>query len=218
MRKSFWQYYWDSLHNFGEAVINVFIFLPYFFSVSALLKTLFYPLKNLIIKKTFVGFSFSDWANRFAFNIISRSMGATMRLGIIAFILFYKHCLWLYFLLLPYLLLFLRLFYLFSLTQKTTQEKKMFLKKKFIENHLLNNESLLQVEKWFEEYYKQHLRKATWWKLKNLFSYPPLARDWAVGYTPILDQYSTDLATSSYLHHIKNIIDRKKKLLKLNKF
>ena len=216
MRKSFWQYYWDSLHNFGEAVINVFIFLPYFFSVSALLKTLFYPWKNLIIKKTFVGFSFSDWANRFAFNIISRSMGATMRLGIIAFYFILQT---LFMVILPFIALstfiFTPFFYLFSLTQKTTQEKKDVFKKKFIENHLLNNESLLQVEKWFEEYYKQHLRKATWWKLKNLFSYPPLARDWAVGYTPILDQYSTDLATSSYLHHIKNIIDRKKEIIEI---
>ncbi|KKQ33758.1 MAG: Endopeptidase clp ATP-binding chain a [Candidatus Levybacteria bacterium GW2011_GWA2_37_36] len=182
MRKTFWQYYWDSLHNFGEGIINIFIFLPYFFSVSALLKTLFYPWKNLIIKKTFVGFSLADWANRFAFNLISSSMGVVMRISIISF----------YFIL-------------------QTIKKDIF-KKKFIETHLLIEENRFFVENWFEKYYRQNLEKIQWWKLSNLFTYPPLARDWAVGYTPILDQYATDLATSSYLHHIKNIIDREKEI------
>jgi len=216
MRKSFWQYYRDSLHNFGEALINIFIFLPYFFSVSTLLKTLFQPWKNLIVKKTFVGFSFSDWANRFAFNIISRSICAIMRLFIIAFYFILQT---MSMIVLPFIalsfFLFTPIFYLFSLTQKTVQEEKDIFKKRFIENHLINNENLSQVEKWFEEYYKQHIRKMTWWKLQNLFSYPPLARDWAVGYTPILDQYTVDLATPSYLHHIKNIVDRKKEITEI---
>ncbi|MDO8741661.1 MAG: AAA family ATPase, partial [Candidatus Roizmanbacteria bacterium] len=68
------------------------------------------------------------------------------------------------------------------------------------------------VESWFEKYYQQHLKKISWWKLSNLFSYPPLARNWAVGYTPILDQYAIDLATSTYLYHIKNIVDREKEI------
>ncbi|EKE14401.1 MAG: Clp protease ATP binding subunit, partial [uncultured bacterium] len=216
MRKSFWQYYRDSLHDFGEALINIFIFLPYFFSVSTLLKTLFQPWKNLIVKKTFVGFSFSDWANRFAFNIISRSIGVIMRLSIIAFYFILQT---MSMIVLPFIalsfFLFTPIFYLFSLTQKTVQEEKDIFKKKFIENHLINNENLSQVEKWFEEYYKQHIRKITWWKLQNLFSYPPLARDWAVGYSPILDQYAVDLATPSYLHHIKNIVDRKKEITEI---
>lgn len=209
MRKNFWQYYWDSLHDFGEAVINIFIFLPYFFSVSALLKTLFHPWKNLVIKKTFVGFSFSDWANRFAFNLISRTIGLIMRLSIIAFYFIFQT---LFMVFLPFIalsfFLFSPLFYFLSLTQKTAQDIKEAYKKKFIESHLLNNENLLIVENWFEKFYKEHLSKIIWWKLSNLFSYPPLARDWAVGYSPILDQYATDLANSSYLHHIKNIVDR----------
>ena len=85
MRKNFWQYYWNNLHNFGEAVINIFIFLPYFFSVSNLLKTFFQPWRNLVVKKTMVGFSLADWANRLAFNFISRSIGAFTRLSIIIF-------------------------------------------------------------------------------------------------------------------------------------
>ena len=209
MRKNFWQYYWDSLHDFGEAIVNMFIFLPYFFSVSTLLKTLFHPWKNLIVKKTFVGFSISDWANRFAFNLISRSIGLIMRLSIIFFYFIFQTLLMVF---LPFIalsfFLFTPIFYFISLTQKTPQEEKDIFKKKFIETHLLNSENLPQVENWSENYYKEHISKTKWWKLSNLFSYPPLARDWAVGFSPILDQYATDLATPTYLHHIKNIVDR----------
>lgn len=216
MRKTFWQYYWDTLHNFGEATINLFIFLPYFFSVSTLIRTLFKPWRNLVVKKTFVGFSFSDWANRFAFNCISSSIGAIMRLSIITFYFILQTMLMI---LLPFIALSFFLFtpflYLISLTQKTTLEKKDIFKKKFIETHLLSDENRLQVENWFEEYYKVHLQKIIWWKLQNLFLYPPLARDWSVGYTPILDQYTTDLASSSYLHHIKNIVNREKEIAEI---
>ena len=216
MRKSFWQYYWASLHNFGEAIVNILIFLPYFFSVSMLLKTLFKPWRNLVLKKTYVGFSFIDWANRFAYNFISRCIGAVMRLSIILFYFIFQT---IFMVLLPFaalsFFLFTPFFYLLSIFEKTPQEKKDVFKKKFISLHLLNNENLAQVEKWFEMYYGKHLKKITWWKLQNLFSYPPLARDWAVGYTPILDKYATDLATSSYLHHIKNIVDREKEIAEI---
>jgi len=213
MRKNFWQYYWTSLHNFGEAIINIFIFLPYFFSVSVLLRTLFQPWRNLIVKKTTIGFSLADWANRFAFNLISRWIGTLMRLSIIIFYFIFQT---LFMVFLPFIalifFLFSPLFYLLSLFQKTSQEKKDIFKKNFIETHLLNEENRSFVENWFEKYYQQHLEKVSWWKLTNLFSYPPLARDWAVGYTPILDQYTTDLATSIYLNHIKNIVDREKEI------
>ena len=213
MRENFWRYYWTSLRNFGEAIINIFIFLPYFFSISSLFKTLFQPWKNLIVKKSFVGFSLNDWGNRFAFNLISRFLGAIMRLSIIAFYFILQA---IFMIGLPFVALLFFLIvpfsYLLTLNQKTSQEKNDIFKKKFIDTHLLNEENRSSVENWFEKYYKQHLEKVSWWKLSNLFSYPPLARDWAVGYTPILDQYSADLATSTYLHHIKNIVDREKEI------
>lgn len=216
MRKNFWQYYWDSLHNFGEAVINIFIFLPYFFSISSLLKTLFKPWRNLIVKKTIVGFTLTDWTNRLAFNLISRSIGFLMRLSIIIFYFIFQTS---FMIALPFsALLFFFLFpisYLISITKKSPDEQKKFLKEKFLSTHLLNEENKKSVEDWFEKYYQQHLKKINWWKLSNLFSYPPLARDWAVGYTPILDQYATDLATPTYLHHIKNIVDREKEILEI---
>ena len=216
MRKNFWQYSWSSLHDFGEAIINIFIFLPYFFSVTVLLKTLFQPWKNLTVRKIIIGFSFADWINRVAFNLISRTIGFIMRLSIIVFYFIFQTV---FMVLLPFIALiffiFLPFYYLISLFQKTQQEKKDIFKKKFIENHLFNKEDQFHVENWFEKYFKQHLEKISWWKLSNLFSYPPLARDWSVGYTPILDQYATDLATSTYLHHIKNIVDREKEIAEI---
>jgi ATP-dependent Clp protease ATP-binding subunit ClpA len=213
MGKNFGQFYKNKLHDFGEAIINLLIFLPYFFSVSALLRTFFHPWRNLVIKKTIVGFTFTDWVNRFAFNIISRMIGALMRLSIIIFYFIFQT---LFMILLPFIALaffiFLPFFYLLSLFQKTAEEKKEKFKKNFIDTHLFNEENRSMVEKWFEEYYQQHIEKISWWKLANLFSYPPLARDWAVGYTPTLDQYVTDLATHSYLHHIKNIVGREKEI------
>lgn len=216
MRKKFWQYYWDSLHDFGEAVINIFIFLPYFFSVSSLFKTLFQPWKNLVVRKTFVGFSFSDSLNRFVFNLISRSIGVLMRLLMIGFYFIFQT---LFMVFLPFIALSFFLltpvFYFFSFFQKTDFNIKNVAKKKFIEDHLLSEENILKVENWFEEHYEKHLKKTVWWKLQNLLSYPPLARDWAVGYTPILDQYAIDLASSSYLHHIKNMVGRNKEIAEI---
>jgi len=216
MREKFLQYYWTSLHNFGEAIINIFIFLPYFFSVSTLLKTLFHPWKNLIVKKTFVGFSFSDLFNRFAFNFISSSIGVIMRLSIIIFYFIFQT---LFMVALPFIalsfFLLAPLFYLLSLFQKTAEQRMDASRKEFIETHLLNVENHEKVEKWFEDYSKNHFKKVIWWKLQNLMSYPPLARDWAVGYTPFLDQYAINLATSSYLHHIKNIVDREKEIIEI---
>ena len=125
MRKNFWQYCWIGLHNFGEAIINIFIFLPYFFSVSTLLKTLFQPWRNLKVNKVIVGFSLSDWGNRLIFNFISRTIGAFMRLTIIIFYFIFQA---LFMVFLPLIALVFFLFspflYLLSLFQKTSQEKK----------------------------------------------------------------------------------------------
>ncbi|PIV10816.1 hypothetical protein COY13_00980 [Candidatus Roizmanbacteria bacterium CG_4_10_14_0_2_um_filter_36_35] len=213
MRKNFWLFYKESLQKFGEAIINLFIFLPYFFSVGTLLKTLFYPWRNLQTKKTTVGFTFSDWGNRFAFNFISRTIGFFMRLSIISFYFIFQTA---FMIGLPFIALAFFLLspisYLLYLFRKSPDEQKKILKDKFISKHLLKEENRKLVEDWFENYYQKRLGKADCWKLSNLFSYPPLARDWAFGYTPILDQYTTDLGSSSYLHHINNIVNREKEI------
>ncbi len=213
MKKNYFDFLKDQLHNFGEATINIFIFLPYFFSVSKLLKTLFYPWKNIYVKKTTPGFSFSELFNRFTFNFISSTIGFFMRFSILVFYFLFQIFL---IIILPFFALIFFLltpfFYLIYIFKKTETEEKEELRKNFLATHLLNKKNQEKVNLWFENYYKNYLEKKSWWKLTNLFSYPPLARDWAYGYTPNLDQYTIDLASSSYLHHIKNIIDREKEI------
>lgn len=213
MRKNILHYYNESLKNFGEAIINLFIFFPYFFSISTLFKTLFHPWKNLQAKKNTPGFSFSEWFDLFIFNLISRFIGFFMRFSIISFYFIFQitFIITLPFIALIYFIL-IPLNYLIYLYKKTPEEKKQKLKEEFIKNRCLNEENKSKVEEWFENYYQNHLFKKNWWKLENLFSIPPIARDWAYGYTPNLDRYAIDLASSSYLHHINNIFDREKEI------
>lgn len=213
MRKNFILFSQDKLRNFGQAVINLFIFLPYFFSVSALMKTLFYPWRNLVSVKKTPGFSFGEWGNRLIFNFISRGIGFTMRISIVLFYFLFQAV---YMVMLPMIALayfiFLPLMYIDYMFQKTEDEMKEIMKKKFVSEHSLSRESQAEVEKWFESYYRRHLYKQRWWELKNLFEIPPLARDWAAGFTPMIDGYTTDLATPDYLHHLKNIVDRNREI------
>lgn len=213
MKLNLFDFYKDSLKKFGEATINIFIFLPYFFSVSVLLKTLFCPWKNLQSKKQLPGFSFEEWVNRYFFNLISKAIGFFMRISIISFYFIFQTG---FMILLPFIALFyfllIPLFYLFYILKKSPEELKKTLQNSFVSDHMLNSENRLLVVDWFEIYYKHHLEKSEWWKLSNLFSFPPLARDWAVGYSPTLDQYTTDITSSSYLHHINNIVDREKEI------
>lgn len=197
--------------NFFTAFFNIFIFLPYYFSVFQLLKTLFDPWKNLITKKTKPGFSFEEYAGRIGFNLISRSIGFIMRTGVIAayfvavilFVLMLPVLIIGYFLLIPFL-------YFINLFRKTEEEKKAMLKKWFMKTHLLEQANKEKVERWFEIYYLIKIKKSSWWQIGSLFSTLPLARNWSVGYTPTLDKYSDELTTAKA--HFKNLINREKEI------
>lgn len=199
--------------NFFEAIFNIFIFLPFFFSVKTLLKTLFDPWKNIVTVKRERGFSFSELFNRFSFNVISRFMGLWIRGSVlifylivqVAFVISLPIIAIIYFLMLPLVILVSK----FSPTEE--QEKEIF-KKNFISSHTLNQENLNSVEKWFEDYYVKKNFESKWWKLSNLMQMPPLGRDWSMGYTPALDQYSLELTSSSYQSKIKHIVDREKEI------
>ena len=209
MHKDFKSYTKESVSHFFEAIINLLIFFPYFFSFTKLLKTLFHPWKNLITKKTTRGFSFSEWANRTFLNMISSGIGFCMRLSIISFFMIFEL---LYVVLLPFIIIlffiFLPLFYLNYLFQKTDEVRKLELKKWFISTHLLKAENQIRVEEWFESFYLTYFYKSKWWKLPHLLSFPPLARDWAVGFTPTLDEYTEELTIPTYQAKFKSIVGR----------
>lgn len=213
MKKNLFHFLKESIGNFLEAVVNLFIFFPYFFSLLSLSKTLFSPWKNLVISKTTRGFSFQEWFERLAFNFISRMIGFFMRLSVI---LFYFLILFFSVVFLPFIFLIFiiltPLLYLKYYLEKTDSEKEELLRKNFTATHLMNQVNYEQINKWFDHYYITLHFGRKWWKLSNLFTYPPLARDWAVGYTPFLDRFVEDLTSTSYQALIKSAFDREKEI------
>lgn len=209
MHKNFVTYAKRAIKNYGEAVFNILVFLPYFFSIIALSKNLFYPWKNLTTKKLATGFSLSEWFGRKSFNIISRTIGFWMRISLILFYFLLQ----LFFIIsLPlattFTILSLPIFYFLYILEPTDEQKKDTARVLFLGSHLLDHENYSEVLRWFEEYYKLKESHARWWNLSNLFLIPPLARDWTAGYTPRLDTYCIDLTAPGYQHKMKNALDR----------
>ena len=198
-------------HYFFTGVFNIFIFFPYYFSVIQLVKTLFYPWKKLVTVKKRAGFSFEEWAGRISFNVISSGIGVVMR-GIVLFIYIIVEMV--YVLSLPFIVVFFLVFtpfgYVLHSLKKPDFEKKEFLKTDFIKKRLLSQENRQIVEKWFETYYTTYIHRPPWWTLTSLFSIPPLGRDWSMGYTPTVDQYSEELTKPK--RHFKDLVDREKEI------
>ena len=197
--------------NFFEVLLNLLFFLPYYFSVSYTLKTFFSPWKKMVEKKNYRGFSFSEWFSVFSFNFFSRMIGVMMRsfLLFIYLIVFFIYLLFflLVSLLSPLLLPYFVIGYL-SKSGASSYEKE---KKEFIAAHALSDSEKNVVGEWFDKiYYPQ--KKERRWRKERLFSIPPLARDWAAGYTPTLDKYALELGSQVYQEKVKNVLDRKKEL------
>ncbi len=218
MDKKLSDYYHTSFHSFLEALLNIGIFLPYFFSVRTLLKTLFDPWKNLVGHRTERGFSFQDWLNQFGFNMVSRGMGFAMRCSVLLAYLFIQM---IYTILLPviFALYFIALPFIFlsKLNSKSKEEIKSEMKERFITAHMLNKDNYQEVEKWFERLYEKYYSNTQWWKLNNLQSYPPIARDWAVGYTPTLDDFTEELTDPAYQSYMKHVVARENEIAQIER-
>ncbi|MFH1826845.1 MAG: AAA family ATPase [bacterium] len=197
------------ISNFFKAIFNIFLFLPHFFSALPLLKTLFSPWKRLSAQKETVGFSFTEWLNRFSFNAISRTLGFILRSSLliafliteIVYILLVPLIILIFFILLPFMII------MFDL-KEPEDVKKAKLKKQFVTSHSLTKEAYKNSGTWFDYIYDKHIKKSAWWELKNLKSTSPLARDWAVGYTPSLDKYCDDLISPQYQAVERHIVGR----------
>lgn len=213
MQKKFAHFYNSSFKSFFQALINIAIFLPYFFSVTGLLKTLFAPWKNLQGSNNTVGFSFDAWFNKFTFDIISRGMGFVLRSALLLTYLFIQI---IYILILPFIILcfFLSIPFIFTFSQfsKTEDEKRLDIKEKFILSHLIHKDNYQEVEIWFERMYNMYYVNREWWRLDVLKETPPLARDWAMGYTPTLDQYTTELTHPTYVAYTAHVVGRLKEI------
>jgi len=217
MKKDALPYIRQALKDYIEIVGNLIVFFPYFFSFLPLLKTLFYPWKHIVTKKEIRGFSFSEYLNRLFLNIMSSCIGASMRLSLISFFILFETA---YILTLPittlaYVVLFIPIQTVFYLTQPTEDELKEKKKSEFMASHCLEKKNVLVVSSWFEELWNKEKAVKKWWDKKTLFSYPPLARDWAVGYTPTLDLFVEDLTSSTYQSTPRHIVGRKNELAEM---
>lgn len=192
------------IQSYFEAIINLFIFFPYFFSIIPLLKTLFSPWKRIISVESKAHISFNQWASDVLFNLISRGIGFSMRISII---LFYILFVFFYLILIPFVLMFmlvsLPFVAIFNLASDNEVEKKNKFKEYFVNQHSLSTETRLMTESWFEMVYNHRFKKHQWWKLKALMKTPPLARDWSLGYTPKLDLYADNLTDPKFQMRIR---------------
>ena len=65
-----------------RSTFNLSIFFNHFFSITALFKTLFAPWKRQYVRKTKPGLDLNEIFERFTFNLISRVIGAMVRLSL----------------------------------------------------------------------------------------------------------------------------------------
>lgn len=203
---------------FFEALFNLYLFFPYLFSVGTLFKTLFAPWKGLVDHSKQRGFSFNSLFERFMFNAISSGIGFTMRFTLLLFFLIFQTA---YIVSLPVvILLYLILspvFYLLFLITPTDDQKKQEAKQRFLSSHMLKPENQSTVEAWFEKEYQERMYALAWWKLDNLFHITPIAKDWAAGYTPMLDEYSIELTGSSYQTNMQRMVGRNKEIAEIER-
>lgn len=205
------------MQDYFEAIYTLIFFFPYFFSLGPLTKTLFYPWKHIVTKKEIRGFSFTEYFNRLLLNSMSSLIGASMRLSLISFCFIFEV---LYVLSLPittllFICIILPIFVILYLLNPTEEEVKEREKAAFLASHCLKQENNIRVVEWFEERWQKYTGEKRWWDKKLLFSYPPLARDWAVGYTPMLDNYCEDLTNSIYQSQTRHIVGRKQELVEM---
>lgn len=180
--------------EFKEIIKNLYWFLPYLFSVKHNLKTFFYPWKNLIkVKPNKAGFSLSEFGERLSFNLISRFIGATARFVLLlAFIFVFI----LFTILIPFFYLIYIIFSFYQANLRKDEEiKRRKFKDKFIKDHCLNEKNHIKVRNFLNNYFNKIDYQRMWWKRDNLDKNPPLAHDWARGYTLLLSQCSAEIKT-----------------------
>lgn len=203
----------EKIGNFFEGLYNFILFFPYFFSVTALLGTLFSPWKGLTDTTKKRGFSFESMISTLSFNMISSGLGFAMRMTILAFFFFFQMV---YILSIPFVILIffatLPLQYFIYALSPTPEQKKQQAEAQFLKAHVLNPANEPYVKQWFDKQYDEKQKKAQWWKLENLLNTTPLARDWTLGFTPKLDNYAIDMTDPVYQSHIGHMVGRSKEI------
>ncbi len=172
--------------NHMRSLINLFIFIPYYFNVKTHLQNLFFPWKRIVIANQSV-------LERVIGNMASRGIGLVLRLSVV----FAALCvLTVYVLLFPLLaILFMVMaplrglaIVLFPKAHRIEQAREQF-----VAVHCLDQQNRAAVIAWFEQAYDAAQKQEDRFSLSNLLSTVPVGHDWNYGFTPLLDQYGTTL-------------------------
>lgn len=149
-----------------------------------------------------VGFSFSDFFNDLAFDWVSRGIGFVVRIGtlltyLLLQVLYVPIAL---FVVLAYFIFVFPIQLILKGLGQTEEAKLAEEKQMFIGNHTKDAAHVPAVETWFDTWHAQTAHHSRWWELDNLFNVVPIGRDWAQGYTPVLDKYIIDLSGTASRH------------------
>ncbi|MCR4326216.1 MAG: AAA family ATPase [Candidatus Roizmanbacteria bacterium] len=169
-----------------RSLINLFIFIPYYFNVKTHLQNLFFPWKRIVVTHQSV-------LERMIGNMASRGIGFILRLSVV----FAAFCiLMVYIVLFPVLVILVMMLaplrglaaVLFPKVHRIQKEREQF-----VNAHCLDKQNRAAVITWFEQAYVARQKEHDRFSLTNLLSTVPIGHDWNYGFTPLLDQYGTTL-------------------------
>ncbi len=201
-------YFTSFLRNY----LRLIFFLPYYFSVIKLLKTLFTPWKNLTEKPKRPGFHPGEILSAAAFNLISSCIGLWVRLStLLAYVFLQILVILLFPVFFALHILFLPI-YLIREAFYPRSKKIKDLRKRFISQRALRKENIKKVEKWFEIFFKKQHHLHNHSLIEKIFQAQPIGLDWDTGYTPNLDKFCLDMTSAQYQQNLTEIVDRDKEL------
>lgn len=87
--------------------------------------------------------------------------------------------------------------------------------KKYLNSKKIEAKDVESCCQWSERLEEERRKNARFWELENLLQNPGVGKSWAYGYTPELDQYSTDL--SQPLAFSSHLVGRKKTVSQLER-
>ena len=204
---------WEMLFKKLKALINVYLFLPYYFNVGTHFGHLFSPWKRLVGVRKEKGFSWEDYFAEVSMNLVSRSIGFIMRSFVLLFFTISFFCLIIITPIWVILALVITPFDYVLSQIWPYQAQKNRAKDKFIKARVLDARNTQAGALWFEEAWQQKEETNDFFKLSNLLQVPAIGRDWHYGFTPTLDDFSEDL--TSPLTYKSMLLDREQEITKI---
>lgn len=196
------------------------------FSVKLLIKTLFSPWRRVQVNKKNPGFSLTDYFERLTFNVISRTVGFSVRSIIIFWGLIFTLGLFcaglVVFLIWQILLPFTWIVYLSqpsrpainSATGLSSEGKKFVFKRLVIEKEedsvKIPAVDFQAVREWYAKLKTIQDKNKRFWEKENLFKAPSFGSSMAFGYTNELDKYCQDLSQPTPFYH--QLVGREKEV------